>query len=127
MDIAVVGLGKLGAPLAAVLASVGHRVVGIDVNPAAVQALNAGRLPVAEPGLADRLAMTQGRLSATTDFAAAIRASELSFVIVPTPSGPDGRFSNRFVLDAVRRIGDALRAHDEQGGIATTWSTSPPR
>lgn len=109
MDIAVIGLGKLGAPLAAVLASVGHRVVGVDVDPRPVAALNAGLAPVGEPGLQARLDLGRGRLSATTDFAAAIRATDLSFVIVPTPSGPDGAFSNRHVIDAVGRIGAALR------------------
>ena len=51
MRIAVVGLGKLGAPLAAVLASKGNDVLGIDVNPEAVRLLNEGRAPVEEPGL----------------------------------------------------------------------------
>ena len=115
MDICVVGLGKLGAPLAAVLASVGHHVVGVDLNPDTVRALNAGRPPVTEPGLPERLAMAAGRLRATSDFADAVPATDISFVIVPTPSGADGAFSNRYVLDAVRRIGAALRTTDEQG------------
>lgn len=115
MHIAVIGLGKLGAPLAAVLASVGHTVIGLDLNPEAVAAVNAGTPPVAEPGLADRLAMARGRLSATCDYTAAIAQTDLSFVIVPTPSSPDGAFSNRYVLDAVRRIGQALHASDRHG------------
>ena len=53
MRVAVVGLGKLGAPLAAVLASKGNDVLGIDVNPEAVRLLNDGRAPVEEPGLQD--------------------------------------------------------------------------
>lgn len=109
MDIAVIGLGKLGAPLAAVLASKGHRVIGVDRDPAAVAAINARRAPVTEPGLQACLDQAGNRLRATTDFAEAIAGSELSYVIVPTPSGPDGRFGNHFVLDAVRRIGAALR------------------
>ena len=115
MHIAVIGLGKLGAPLAAVLASVGHHVVGVDLNPSAVQALNAGQAPVAEPGLQERLEMTGGRLRATTDFAEAIEATDISFVIVPTPSGADGAFTTRHVVDAVRGIGAALRAADVRG------------
>ena len=109
MDIAVIGLGKLGAPLAAVLASKGHNVIGVDLNPSAVAAINAGRAPVAEPGLQDHIDAGRSRLRATSDYAAAIGASEISFVIVPTPSGPDGRFLNRYVLDAMRRIGAALK------------------
>ena len=122
MDIAVIGLGKLGAPLAAVLASKGHRVIGVDRDPAAVAAINAGRAPVAEPGVQACIDAAGGRLRATGDFAEAIAASELSYVIVPTPSGPDGQFRNHFVLDAVRHIGAALRntAHYHVVNIAST-------
>ena len=109
MDIAVIGLGKLGAPLAAVLASKGHRVIGVDRDPVAVAAINAGHAPVTEPGLQACIDLAGDRLRATTDFAEAIAGSELSYVIVPTPSGADGRFGNHFVLDAVQRIGAALR------------------
>lgn len=77
MRVAVIGLGKLGSPLAAVLASCGHTVVGVDVNPAAVATLNAGLAPVTEPGLQERLDQAGGRLRATTDFADAIRATEI--------------------------------------------------
>jgi UDPglucose 6-dehydrogenase len=124
MDLAVIGLGKLGCPLAAVLASRGHRVVGIDLDPQAVAALNAGRAPVREPGLQERLAMAEDRLRATTDFAA-VAETDLSFVIVPTPSGPDGTFSNRFVLDAVRRIGTALRGSGRYHVVNITSTVMP--
>ena len=125
MEIAVIGLGKLGSPLAAVLASRGHTVVGVDLNPAAVQALNAGRAPVVEPGLQERLEMAQGRLRATTDFADAIAATDISFVIVPTPSGPDGAFTNRFVIDAVKRIGAALRTTSRYHVVNITSTVMP--
>lgn len=125
MRVAVIGLGKLGSPLAAVLASCGHTVVGVDVNPAAVATLNAGFAPVTEPGLQERLDQAGGRLRATTDFADAIRATEISFVIVPTPSGPDGTFTNRFVLDAVRRIGAALRGGGHYHVINITSTVMP--
>jgi UDPglucose 6-dehydrogenase len=125
MRIAVIGLGKLGSPLAAVLASCGHTVVGVDLNPAAVEALNAGRAPVSEPGLQERLDQTGGRLRATTDFHDAIRATDISFVIVPTPSGPDGMFTNRFVLDAVRRIGAALKGGGHYHVVNITSTVMP--
>lgn len=125
MDIAVIGLGKLGSPLAAVLASRGHQVVGVDLNPAAVQALNAGRAPVVEPGLQERLEMAQGRLRATTDFADAIAATDISFIIVPTPSGPDGAFSNRYVIDAVKRIGAALKKTTRYHVVNITSTVMP--
>jgi UDPglucose 6-dehydrogenase len=125
MDIAVIGLGRLGSPLAAVLASKGHRVVGVDLNPAAVAAINAGRAPVREPGLQERIDAGHGRLRATTDFLEAIPATDISFVIVPTPSGADGMFSNRWVLDAVRAIGAALRTTDRYHVVNITSTVMP--
>jgi UDPglucose 6-dehydrogenase len=125
MDVAVIGLGKLGAPLAAVLATKGHRVVGVDLNPAAVAAINAGRAPVVEPGLQEHIASAGARLSATTDFAVAIGGSDISFVIVPTPSGADGHFTNRYVVDAVRRIGAALRTTERYHVVNITSTVMP--
>ena len=125
MNIAIIGLGKLGAPLAAVFASSGHQVIGVDLNPSAVDAINAGRALFAEPGLQAHIDAGRTRLRATGDFAAAIAASEISFVIVPTPSGVDGHFSNRFVLDAVRRIGAALRGTDHYHVVNITCTVMP--
>ena len=54
MKISVVGLGKLGSPLAAVLASKGHSVIGVDINPEFVNKINNGIAPVPEPGRNNR-------------------------------------------------------------------------
>jgi UDPglucose 6-dehydrogenase len=112
MRISIVGLGKLGAPMAAVMAHKGHMVVGVDVNPAFVNAVNQGCAPVREPGLAEMIQVNRERLSATLDYEAAVLATEATFIIVPTPSGADGKFSMRFVLDAAEKIGQALRKKD---------------
>jgi len=109
MRVSVIGLGKLGAPLAAVLASKGHDVVGVDVNPDFVHALSQGRAPVEEPGLQCLIDQGRARLRATTDYERAILDTEVSFVIVPTPSDSKGGFSNKYVLSAVSTIGEALR------------------
>jgi len=84
--VAVVGAGKMGLPLAAQFASHGWQVVAVDVNPAVVEAINAGRAHVAEePGLAERVAAAHGagRLRATTDGQAAARAADVVVLIVP--------------------------------------------
>jgi len=109
MKLSIIGLGKLGAPMAAVMAHRGHTVTGVDVNPEFVKAVNSGKAPVNEPGLQEMIAANGERLSATLDYEAAVLASEVTFVIVPTPSDPDGRFSMRFVLLAAEKIGAALR------------------
>jgi UDPglucose 6-dehydrogenase len=95
--------------MAAVMAHKGHTVVGVDVNPATVAAVNAGRAPVNEPGLQDMIHANRERLSATLDYEEAILATEATFIIVPTPSDPDGRFTMRYALATAEKIGAALR------------------
>jgi UDPglucose 6-dehydrogenase len=112
MKISIIGLGKLGAPMAAVMAHKGNTVVGVDVNPAYVAAIQQALPPVNEPGLADLITANRERLSATEDYEAAILATDVTFIIVPTPSDPDGRFSMRYVLSAAAKIGAALRKKD---------------
>src|SRR5207248_109924 len=106
--ISIVGLGKLGASMAAAIASRGHDVIGVDVNHRAVDAINAGRAPVQETGLQELIAQHRDRLRATMSHDEAIRGSELTFVIVPTPSDERGAFSLQYVAYAFREIGGAL-------------------
>lgn len=107
--LSVIGLGKLGAPLLAVFAGAGFDVMGVDVNQAAVDAINAGRSPVREPGVDELLTAHFGRYKATTDTRAAVLATDATFVIVPTPSGPDGGFTLDYLEPVCWEIGRALR------------------
>lgn len=125
MRVAVIGLGKLGAPLAAVLASKGHEVIGVDLNPAFVDAINEGRAPVAEPQLQEFIDKSRSRLRATLDFAEAVRQTEISFIIVPTPSDSQGVFTNKFVISAVEKIGAALRKCDHYHVVNITSTVMP--
>lgn len=124
MRIAVVGLGKLGAPLAAVLASKGNQVLGIDVNPEAVRLFNEGRAPVEEPGLQDLVSASHDRLSATTELGAAADA-DVSILLVPTPSDDRGAFSNEHVLAAVDEIGRSLRGRDDYHVVVVASTVMP--
>jgi UDPglucose 6-dehydrogenase len=108
MNVSVIGLGRLGAPMAAVFAEKGHQVIGVDLDTRAVEACNAGRAPVQEPGLQELITRNRARLSATVDAEKAVAASDITFIIVPTPSNPDGAFSLRYVLETARPIGRAL-------------------
>ncbi len=125
MRICVVGLGKLGAPIAAVLASKGHEVVGIDLNAEFVAAIKAGRAPVDEPHLQEMITANRERLTATTDWAEALRDTEMTGIIVPTPSGADGAFINDYVLDAIAKIGAELRKTDRYHLVAVHSTTMP--
>lgn len=125
MRISVVGLGKLGVPLAAVLASKGHEVIGVDHDPLVVASINAGTSPVEEPGVQERIKSAGSHLLATTSFEMAVEQSDIAFVIVPTPSDDRGIFSNRFVVDAIARIGAALRARQGYYVVNITSTVMP--
>ena len=75
--------------------------------------------------LQEYLDLARGRVRATTDFAEAVTSSEVSFVIVPTPSGADRLFINRYVVDAVERIGLALREKDDYHLVVVTSTVMP--
>src|SRR5262249_16016065 len=67
----------------------------------------------------------RARLRATQDPAAATLGSDISFIIVPTPSRPDAMFSSAYVIDCVREIGAALRAKDDYHVVAITSTVMP--
>jgi UDPglucose 6-dehydrogenase len=108
-SISVVGLGKLGSPLSACFAARGFHVTAVDVDKNKVDAINRGVPPVHEPGLPELIQESEGRLSATDDGAAAVRGSEVTFIVVNTPSEPGGGFSLRYVLPTLETIGQTLR------------------
>lgn len=125
MRISVIGLGKLGSPLAAVLADKGHDVIGVDVNRAFVEALRDGRAPVRETGLDEMVARNRARLAATPSGEEAVLGSELTFVVVPTPSLADGSFSLEITLAACRDVGAALRGKDGFHLVVITSTVMP--
>src|SRR5262245_31589872 len=111
MKVSVFGLGYVGSVSAASFAHDGHEVVGVDVNPDKVAAVNAGHSPIVEPGL-DRLlaqAVADGRLRATVDTAEAVAASEATPVCVGTPSRKNGSLDLTYLERVSEQIGTALR------------------
>jgi UDPglucose 6-dehydrogenase len=109
MNISIIGLGKLGSPMQAVMAHKGHTVVGVDLNPRTVAAINSGRAPVKEPHLQEMIDGSRDRISATHSYEDALLATDVTMIMVPTPSGPDGRFSMKYVMEAAEQIGAVLR------------------
>src|SRR5262249_2550704 len=114
----VIGLGRLGAGMAAA-------VTGVDVNRAAVDALNAGRARAKETALQDLIAPHRARLRATMSCDEAIRESELTFVVVPTPGHERGALSLRHVAAAFRDIGAALIAKNGWHTVVLTSNVLP--
>jgi UDPglucose 6-dehydrogenase len=124
-SLTVAGLGKLGSPMAACLAARGYTVIGVDVDEAKIAAINEGRAPVFETGLDEMLEQSEGRLSATTDLEDAVRRSQMTFVVVATPSDEEGGFSLKWVLPACEAIGRAIAAHDDFHTVVLTSTVMP--
>ncbi len=113
MNIAIFGLGYVGCISAACLAQQGHRVYGVDVSGTKVDLVNAGKSPIIEHSIDTIIAeqVGAGRLSATTDAAAAVAATELALVCVGTPSQPNGDLDLSYVRHVSEDIGRALQEH----------------
>ena len=112
--IAVFGIGYVGVVSAACLANDGHQVIAVDVDPGKVASINAGLSPIVEHGLNELIAevVAAGKLTATLDGIAAVRASDASFVCVGTPSAPDGSIGLDYVEGVCRTIAAALPGKD---------------
>lgn len=92
LNIAVIGTNYLGAAHAAGMAELGHRVIGVDIDPQRVATLNAGRSTIFEPDLEPLLARhtASGRLRFTTDYSEIADWADVHFISVGTPMSPDG-------------------------------------
>ena len=121
--VAVVGSGYVGTVVAACMASVGHRTIGVEVDEAKLNELAAGRAPFYEPGL-ERLLSDQvasGRLTFTSNYAEALAEAGVVFLCVGTPSTEDGRSDMAFVEAAAHSIGLVIRPDH----VLVTKSTVP--
>jgi UDPglucose 6-dehydrogenase len=124
MKIAMVGSGYVGLVSGACFADFGHDVVCIDKDPAKIESLNQGIMPIYEPGLAELVAgnVKAGRLSFTTDLAAGIAGASAIFVAVGTPSRRgDGHADLTFVYAVAEEIGQNLK----NDAVVVTKSTVP--
>ncbi len=121
----IVGLGKLGASMAAAIASRGYNVIGVDINQRAVDLINAGHAPVQETRLEETIAANWERLRATHNHQEAILNSDVSFVIVPTPSDGRGAFSLQYARWAFQEIGRALAEKKNYHNVVLTSTVLP--
>ncbi|MCC3293031.1 UDP-N-acetyl-D-mannosamine dehydrogenase [Arthrobacter sp. zg-Y411] len=119
-DVAVIGLGYIGLPTAAVLATNGLNVIGVDVKEANVEAINRGEVPFVEPDLGVHVAgaVSQGMLKATTDTPVA----DAYIVAVPTPFNADRTADLSYIEAAARGIAPQLSGDE----LIILESTSPP-
>lgn len=111
MRVSVIGCGHLGIPHAAAMAELGHEVIGVDVDQAKVDRLNAGECPIFEAGLPELLARhtASERLKFTTSIPEAAAFAELHFIGVGTPIDADGRsYDTAQVFGAIRQLAPHL-------------------
>jgi UDPglucose 6-dehydrogenase len=121
----VIGLGKLGASMAAAIAKQGFHVIGVDVNKHAVELLNTGHAPVQETELEEMIVAHKTRLRATLSYEDAILNSDVTFVIVPTPSDERGAFTLQYAVAAFRDIGQALKKKSGYHNVVLTSTVLP--
>jgi len=117
--ISVIGLGYIGLPTAAVFASKGKKVVGVDINARAVETINRGAIHIVEPDLDQvvHAAVTRGDLRATTQ----PEPADAFLIAVPTPFKDDHQPDLRFVKAAAESIAPVLK----KGDLVILESTSP--
>jgi GDP-mannose 6-dehydrogenase len=126
-SISLFGLGYVGSVSAACFAHMGHRVLGVDVNPAKVEMLAAGRSPIVEVQMNELVAEGHSacRLHATNDARAAVLDSDISFICVGTPSLRSGKLDLSHVESVSREIGSALREKKAQHVVVLRSTVLP--
>ncbi|MGH9326778.1 MAG: UDP-glucose dehydrogenase family protein [Terriglobia bacterium] len=126
-SVSIFGLGYVGSVMAACFAHKGHRVVGVDVNPAKVEMLDSGRSPIIEAKVDEFVAEGHRscRLHATTDVKAAVEQTEVSFVCVGTPSRRNGKLDLTHIENVSREIGAALEGKESRHWVVVRSTILP--
>jgi len=126
-SISVIGLGYVGAVSCGCLSALGHRVVGVDMDPRKTASIEAGRSPIHENGLDDLLGegIAEGLVAVTSDTEAAILDTDVTFVSVGTPSRDDGACDTRNVIAVAEAIGRALAGKDTYHAVVLRCSIPP--
>ena len=110
MNISVVGTGYVGLVVGACLADVGNDVVCVDSDPAKIEILRNGGIPIYEPGLTEIVVKNYkaGRLSFTTEPKQAVQSAQVIFIAVGTPPGEDGSADLQYVLAVAKTIAECM-------------------
>lgn len=111
--ITIIGTGYVGLVTGACFAEVGHKVICVDCDEAKVKMLQAGGIPIYEPGLEDLVKSNTaaGRLSFTTSTQEGVENSDIIFIAVPTPPQPDGSVDLAFIERVAREIAAAMDSY----------------
>jgi UDPglucose 6-dehydrogenase len=110
--------------MAAVYANKGHRVIGVDLNEKFVESINQKQAPVQEKDLQEFLVKSEN-LEATTNYEHAINNSDITFIIVPSPTDPSGGFSTKYIEEACKQIGECLKTKNSFHLVVVTSTVLP--
>ena len=112
MKVTIIGTGYVGLVTGACLAEVGNEVFCVDVDGRKIGILNAGGIPIFEPGLEEmvRRNVAAGRLTFSTDIEASVNFGEIQFIAVGTPPDEDGSADLQYVVAAARNIGRHMKS-----------------
>ena len=109
MDVAMIGLGRLGCPVSCAMVKKGHRIWGYDISKELTGQLKKGEAPYYEPDLNNILKESlENGLTICDSLEAAVKNAEIIFVAVPTPSNNDNSFDTSYVKDALKCVARAM-------------------
>ncbi len=127
MNISIFGLGYVGCVGAACCAKLGHHVIGNDVTENKVNLINQGRPTIIEAEIDELIkeAHDKGLLEATMDYHYAVHNSEISFIVVGTPSSKEGHLNLNYIYGVARQIGEAMRDKNDFHIVAIRSTVLP--
>lgn len=125
--ISVVGLGYVGAVSTACLSSLGHRIIGVDLDTVKIAQINKGVSPIHEKDLGELLGqgVDAGLITATDDLVAAVRNTDVTFVSVGTPTSADGGCDYSYIEAAAQSIGEGIALKSEFHVVVMRCSIPP--
>jgi UDPglucose 6-dehydrogenase len=124
--LSLVGLGRLGLPMAACFAVKGFETIGVDVDENVVKSINDGISPIIETRLQEFISKAGNKLKATQNYEEAINETDVTFIMVSTPSNPDGSFSNGYIESALKSLAECFKKVNKKYHLFVISSTVMP-
>lgn len=123
-EIGVIGVGKLGLPLSAVLADAGHKVIAVDTDDKRIDALNSKGYSGPEPEVETLLRVNLENLTFSSKFSD-LSVSEIVYIIVPTPSDESGLFLNDFLITALTKVAEIWKGKQSHHTVVVVSTVIP--
>jgi len=123
--VSVIGLGKLGLPLALCFSSHNIEVVGYDIRSSWIKELQRNKAPINEPLVQDLLSKYNRRIQFTDKAELLVKQSDISFIVVPTPSNNDGSFSSVYIEEVIKILAPFIKTKKRKHILVVTSTISP--